>query len=769
MAGRVPRRGRKRRAYRPRRSLPGLWVLQLSVILLCLCAGYVLWLDYRIHSEFEGKRWSLPARVYARPLEIYSGQEISQPELERYLSTLNYVQGGDAGRPGQYLHDKTVTEFTSRPFRYWDGSQPARHLRVVFEAGRIKEIEDGESGDSVALTRLEPLLIGKIYPKHNEDRVLIAYREVPQFLVDALIASEDRYFFRHSGVDLRGLLRALWVDLRSLRLVQGGSTLTQQLVKNFFLSRERTLWRKINEIIMALLLERRYSKAEILSAYINEIYLGQNGAQGIHGFGTAAEFYFGQPLPELSKDQIAMLVGLVRGASYYDPRRHPERALTRRNLVLELMQQQGFLDSKVADRLKRKPLDVVRRPGWSQSRYPGFLQLVRRQLLRDYKMEDLQNEGMRIFTTLRPDLQDKLGEVIERQLADMERQRNLPAGSLETGVVILDISSGEVLALAAGRDGKEVGFNRALDARRPVGSLIKPFIYLTALGHPDKFNLLSVLQDDAFRMKLRDGTLWQPQNYDGRSHGPVSLLEALTNSYNLATVKLGMNVGLDGISRTLHQAGVDDAIKPYPSMLLGSLELSPFEVAQIYQTLANGGFRVPLNAIREVLNNQGQPLQRYGLEVAQALDPDTVFLTNYLLTQVVEKGTARQLHRIFPQDMVMAGKTGTTNDSRDSWYAGFSQKLLGVTWLGTDDNRPTPFTGASGAMQLWSKIMQASRIQPLQLIPSDQIAWTGSVATRFRGECTQLGPVPYIKGNPPVNQLPCNDNGFSLNPFRWFQ
>ena len=542
---------------RPRRLLPGLWVFQLAVIFVCIGAGYVLWLDYRIQNEFEGKRWSLPARVYARPLEIYAGQGISQSELERYLSTLNYIRGGHTGGPGEYLHGDNVTEFTSRPFRYWDGAQPARHLRVTFEGGRIAKIEDPGSGGAVALTRLEPQLIGKIYPKHNEDRILVAYREVPQFLVDALIASEDRYFFRHSGVDIRGILRAIWVDIRSRRLSQGGSTLTQQLVKNFFLSQERTFWRKINEIIMAVLLERRYSKAEVLSAYINEIYLGQNGAQSIHGFGTAAEFYFGKPLSELRDDQIALLVGLVRGASYYDPRGHPERALTRRNLVLELMQQQGYLTGEVAENLKRRPLDVVNRPRWSQSRYPGFLQLVRRQLLRDYKMEDLQNEGMQIFTTLAPGLQDKLSQIIDQQLPAMEQQRNLPAGSLETASIVLDISSGEILALAAGRNREEVGFNRALDAKRPVGSLIKPFIYLTALGQPDKFNLLSVLEDASFSMKQQDGSLWQPQNYDAHSHGPVSMLEALVNSYNLATVKLGMKVGLGQISRTLKRAGVD--------------------------------------------------------------------------------------------------------------------------------------------------------------------------------------------------------------------
>ena len=769
MAGRTGKGKRKRASRKHRRFIPLLWIFQIIVIILCLCTGYLLWLDHRIQNEFEGKRWSLPARVYARPMEIYTGQNVSQSELERYLSSLNYKKEGWPRQPGQYLHRSNETEFILRPFHYWDGWLPARHLRVLFQGEQIAKVLDGESGALIAVARLEPQLIGKIYPKQNEDRVLLPYNEVPQFLIDALIASEDRHFFRHFGMDIRGILRALWVDIRSGHLSQGGSTLTQQLVKNFFLTRERTLWRKINEIIMAVLLERRYTKAEILSAYINEIYLGQNGAQGIHGFGTAAEFYFGKPLSELRDDQIALLVGLVRGASYYNPRRHPQRALTRRNLVLELMQQQGFLGTEAADKLKRRRLDIVSKPGWSQSRYPAFLQLVRQQLLRDYKLEDLQNEGMRIFTTLEVNIQEKLEQVIKAQLSALEQQRALAANSLETASIIIDISSGEVLALAGGRDKSEIGFNRVLDAKRPIGSLIKPFIYLTALTEPDKFNLLSVEEDVSFSMKQQDGTLWQPQNYDNQSHGSVSMLEALVNSYNLATVKLGMQIGLNRIRQTLKQAGVTGTINPYPSLLLGSLELSPFEVAQMYQTLANGGFRVPLNPIREVLDNRGEPLQRYGLEVEQALDPDPVFLTNYLLTQVVERGTARQLHNVFPKDTVLAGKTGTTNDSRDSWYVGYSQRLLGVTWLGRDDNRPTPFTGASGAMQLWAKIMRASRVESLELVASDEIAWMNNVKMQFKGECAEFDPIPFIKDNQPKNQLPCSDNGSSFNPLRWFQ
>ena len=305
------------------------WFLQLLFILFLAVAGYVIWLDFRIHSEFEGKRWLLPARVYARPLEIYPGQELSPELLKHELDQSGYQSVSALRQAGQYMSASGRVEFIKRSFHYWDGKEPQMHLRVDFEDGRIVQIRERPADRTIGLARLEPRLIGKIYPEHNEDRVLIPYEEVPQFLVDALIAVEDRHYFAHDGLDMRGIARAIITNIRQAELAQGGSTLTQQLVKNFFLTDERTLWRKFNEAIMALLLEWRYSKAEILSAYINEIYLGQNGARGIHGFGTAAEFYFAKPLNELQTEQLALLIGLVRGASYYDPRRHPERALKR--------------------------------------------------------------------------------------------------------------------------------------------------------------------------------------------------------------------------------------------------------------------------------------------------------------------------------------------------------------------------------------------------------------------------------------------------------
>ncbi|MEX2524568.1 MAG: penicillin-binding protein 1B [Gammaproteobacteria bacterium] len=757
----------------PGRFLSLVVLSQIGLILLLTAAAYVLWLDYRITREFEGKRWSLPARVYSRPHEIFVDQSDGIGGLESELRALNYRASASPDNPGEYRRGNGSVEIMLRPFRYWDGSEPAKHLRVDFSGEGIRRILDLSGGQNLSYVRLEPRLIGKIYPAHNEDRVLVPFGEVPPFLIEALIAVEDRYYYEHAGIDIRGIARAVLANLLSGEITQGGSTLTQQLVKNFFLTPERTFRRKINEMIMAMLLERRYSKREILSAYINEVYLGQQGARGIHGFGTAAEFYFGKPLGELEKHELALLAGLVRGASYYNPRRHPERALTRRNLVLNLMAGQGYLEQREADRLKSKPVETVRKPAWSGSRYPAFLQLVRRELLRNYRMEDLRNEGLRIFTTLEPPRQDRIERAVRRRLSQLEQSRTLEENALETAVLVLNISNGEILALMGGRREEMTAFNRALDSKRPIGSLIKPFIYQTALSAPGDYHVLTGLDDTGLRIREPDGDIWEPKNYSHQEHGKVTLMEALTRSYNLATVRLGMQLGVESVIATLRRAGADMEIKPYPSLLLGAVELSPLQVAGVYQTLANGGYGVPLKTIREVLDKFGNPLQRSELELKLSLDPGASFLTGYLLSQVVEYGTARQLRAEFPESIHLAGKTGTTNDSRDSWFVGYDDRVLAVTWLGRDDFRPTPFTGSSGAMRLWADIMKEIPLHSLNLPESDLIEWEKEIKFRYGDDCLKPEAIPYIKGYPPDNEFPCNGGTDSektkFNPLRWFQ
>ncbi len=740
--------------------------LQISAIVLLCSIAYIFWLDHRVTSEFEGKRWSLPARVYARPLELYAGAEINSEQLLDVLNTLGYQNVGTLYGPGQYQKSDNTIQFISRVFEFWDNQEQSKKIRLGFSDSSIQSITDASSGKLISVFRLEPELIAKIYPEHNEDRVLVDYNDVPLFLVDALIAVEDRNFYRHNGIDFKGIFRALITNLSSGGLRQGGSTLTQQLVKNYFLTSERTFSRKINEVIMALLLEQHYSKAEILSAYINEIYLGQHGARGVHGFGTAAEFYFSRPLNELKPEEIALLVALVRGASFYNPRSHPDRALKRRNLTISLMQEQGYMSENDANKLTSRPLRISKKPSWSGAKYPAFTDLVRRQLLRDYKNEDLRTEGLRIFTTLNSRYQEILEQKIARRLLNLENQKQLTPGTLQSAAVITSVETGEVLALTGGRNNASNDFNRALDAVRPIGSLVKPAVYLTAIMQPEKYHSLTLLEDKPIKLKQHDGTFWQPKNYDEITHGDIALHTALSKSYNLATINLGMNLGLPAVIKTLQALGVKQNIPAYPSLLLGALDLSPFQVTQMYQTLASGGFQVPLKTIKEVLDKNGQPLNRYGLDIKQTLDANSVFITRYLLSEVVNSGTAKSITARLPDLLPLAGKTGTTNELRDSWFAGFGDNVLGVIWVGRDDNQPSRLTGASGALQVWIDIMQSLRPQPLSFITPDGVQWAKVLYDkRVADDCEDAMSYPFIRSYIPAHSGTCQNGFFKDMPF----
>lgn len=746
------RRNRKR--YKAP-ALHAIRVIQLLIIVICIGGLYLLWMDTWIQREFEGKKWTVPARVYASSLELYPGLALTTADLRDHLNLLGYVPDATPRSSGQYSERKDALEVSTRPVVYWTGEEAGKTLRIEFQDGRINQMTDLKSGTPVNVIRLEPELIGKIYPRHNEDRILLAADEIPEILIHALLAMEDRRFFTHHGLDARGMLRALYANIRQARVTQGGSTITQQLVKNFFLNRERTLWRKFNEMTMALLLENHYSKMEILAAYCNEIYLGQHGARAIHGFGTAAEFYYGRPLHELRPDQVALLVALVRGAAYYDPRKHPDRARGRRDLVLATMHEQGVLSQADAASARAASLDVITRPSWTSAKYPAFLDLVRRQLLRDYSMTDLQEEGLRIFTTLDTAIHRQAQHHAGEKLAELQRMADAKNGPLQMAAVIVRTGTGDILSLIGGSDENLGEFNRALEARRPIGSLIKPFIYLAALSAPERWHFLSPLEDQPLTLKLKNGVIWSPDNYDNTSHGTVFLYEALQHSYNQATVRLGLQVGIDKIIATLRQAGINRDIADYPSLLLGALEMTPLEVAQLYQTIANGGFQAPLNSISAVLDRDNVPLRRYGLKVKQALDPAPVFLVSQILASVVNGGTARALKAGFGDRLPLAGKTGTTNDLRDSWFVGFGDNLLAAAWLGYDNNRPTPFTGATGALQLWAAMLRDAGIQPVNFIAPEDIKWLTRQGGLFTGDCPDLPRLPYISSHEPSNSAGC--------------
>lgn len=754
----TPQRG-KRRAVRRKRTARGgarkYWIIRTLVIVGVVLIGYLAYLDITIRRQFEGQRWALPAHVYTRPLEIFAGSRLAPAALLKELESLGYRKQAQADRPGSFTAVGDKVHIHLREFTFWDGSRPARFIRVRFRGNRVVAVTNRRGG-GIDLAQLEPRLIGSVSPMHHEDRSLVQLADVPQALIDALLAVEDRGFYRHIGIDPRGLVRALWANITAGEVVQGGSTLTQQLVKNYYLSAERTVQRKLNEMTMALLLELHYSKDEILEAYLNEVYLGQAGNRAIHGFGLGSQFYFGRPLHELELPELALLVALVRGASHYNPRRHPERARERRNLVLGQMEERGFIDSTVARRARAASLGVPRQGAVVATAYPAFLDLVRRQLQRDYRDEDLHVEGLHIFTTLDPAVQAVVESEVARRLARLERERGLLAGSLQAAVVVARTDNGEVLALAGGRAARFAGFNRALDAQRPVGSLIKPAVYLAALEQGGRYTLATVLDDAPLTVEQAGAEVWRPQNYDREFRGGVLLVDALARSHNVPTARLGMEIGVETVTAMLRRLGLQRELQPYPSLLLGAASMSPLEMTQLYLNFASGGFRLPLKSTRSVLAQDLQPLARYPLSIEQVIEPEPMSLLNYALQEVVRSGTARSLQQRFSADLALAGKTGTTDGYRDSWFAGYSGDILALVWVGRDDNEPTGLSGASGAMRVWADIMSRLDLRELQvqMPPQVELLAVDDQGRQAEG-CMGTRSMPFVAGSEPVDSAPC--------------
>ena len=734
---------------RSRRSLLRYLLGMLALPLLIAAVLGTLFLDHLVRERFSGAKWALPTHVYSRPLELYAGLSLPRAALLEELDELGYRRVDRAERPGQFAVAGNTLDIHARAFRFPEGEQPEQRVRLRLGATGIAGLSDAR-GQSLPLLRLEPIRIGGIYPEHAEDRILLRLEELPPYLADAVIAVEDRDFYRHHGVSPRAILRALWANVRAGGIAQGGSTITQQLVKNFYLDRSQTLIRKAMEAVMAILVELHYSKAEILEAYLNEIHLGQEGNRAIHGFGMASEFFFRQPLAELDLHQVALLVGMAKGSSYYNPRRHPERALARRNLVLTTLASEQIVAAPEADAALHRPLDVTKTPG-ALNRYPDFLDLVRRHLQRDYAARDLTAEGLRVFTHLDPRLQHRAEGGIAEVLKRIEADRKLAPGTLQAAAVVVRVGTGEVLALAGSRQREFAGFNRALDARRSIGSTAKAAVYLAALEQPGRYTLGTVIDDAPLSIRA-GGKPWSPENFDHISHGPVPLYRALSQSYNQATARLGLEVGVDQVARVFRRLGYEGPLEEVPSLLLGGVSMTPFEVAGIYHTIAADGFHTPLRAIASVGDADRQLLARYPFEVEQRFQARDIYLLQYGLRQVMLDGTAAGAR--LPGAPELAGKTGTSNDQRDSWFAGFSGNYLAVVWVGRDDNKPTPLTGASGALRIWTAILSGLDHRALPGPPEDiAVAWYDpATGTGSGANCPGARQLPFAAGSQPAQE-----------------
>ena len=722
--------------------------LVAAALLLAAFAIYLGYLNYLINSRFEGGAWALPSRVYARALELYPNLALTREQLVYELDLSSYLQVQREPLAGQYRLLGESLELHSRRFDFGDQFQDSRLVQVFFERGRISALTDSGSLSDLQLFRLPPVILGSYYPDNDEDRLLLAENEVPQRLIDTLIAVEDRGFFEHSGLSPMAILRALLANLKAGKAVQGGSTLTQQLAKNLFLTPEKSLLRKINEAFMALLLELRFSKQTIITAYINEVFLLQQNRIAIHGFARASRMMFRRSVDNLEAQHVALLVGMVKGPSRYNPFSAPDTALARRNLVLRVMLGQKLLNAEEHARAVAAPSGIVKRlPGVNP--FPAYLDLVKRQLQSSYSGDELARRGLRVFTAFDPLLQRNLEQGLANGLKGFRQPE------LQAAVVIIDYLNGDIQALVGDRITDYPGFNRALMAQRPIGSLIKPLLLYSLLQ--DRFTLASKVTDEPIRIQQADGKIWEPRNYDRELHGEMSLYEAFIRSYNLPFVRLGVDGGLESLVQNLDKIKLLKHDVVYPSILLGTTAMSAYEVSQMFQVIANNGYFTPLTTIRSVADQGNHTLARVPLESHKLFDQARMIQVQRAMIGVSESGTARYLAGRFAAKTI-AGKTGTTNDLRDSWFVGFSQRYLTVVWLGRDDNGPINLTGSTGALRVWSEIMQLQGFESFKLSRDDSLAWRnvnpadGGIAQK---SCATSVLLPFPKDRIPSARSRC--------------
>ena len=669
----------------------GWTLLKLGLALLAAAAIYLLYLDSKVTQSFQGQKWQVPAQVFGRSLQLQQGQPLTLGALVQELELLQYRRVSEISGPGQFRLANQAVDIYRREFYFADGYAAPERFLVQFRQQRIERIQWSNPANAAepGIARLEAPLIEHLISAQQEDRELLRLEQVSPLLRDTLLLVEDRDFYRHRGVAPLAIVRAFLVNLTAGRTVQGGSTLTQQLAKNMYLTQDRTLWRKMNEALMALILELRFSKDEILEAYINEVYIGQNFAHPVHGFGLGSRFYFAKPLNELTAAETALLVGLIKGPSFYDPRRNPERAQRRRDLVLRLMFEQHMLDQQAYREALEEPIALIARGQHQLDRYPAYLARVRQELRSQLQDKTLQQSGLRIFTYFDPVLQQQAEHAVAISMQGLD-------AAIETAVVLADHRQGSLTAMVGGRDPRYAGYNRAIDARRQIGSLIKPVIAIEALAQPERFDLQTILLDAPIQLRSNQQD-WQPQNFDQSFRGEVTLLDTLVYSYNVPMVRLGLQLGMPQVAAALSRLGLQRRITLHPAALLGAIELSPLEVTQLYQTLANHGVHQTLASIAVVTDQQGTVLYQHQPAPIRRYSAEATSLLYDAMQQSVQRGTARSLGQQFPQ---LAGKTGTSSDYRDSWFVVMDENKVMTVWQGRDDNVSTGLTGSSGALQL---------------------------------------------------------------------
>lgn len=702
------------------------WIFcaKVAFTLGCLLFFYGGYLDWQIRNKMDGQIWRLPIEVYSRIEYLRVSDHQTMDEIKQRLLEDEYRQTTMIAAPGDFKIEGNTMVVLRRAFPFPDHPEAQRVFRLRFKDNKLDVIEDLINAKRIDEFRLAPKLIAMLQSDDDkEERLAISLQNYPRLLIDTLILTEDRRFFQHDGISPIGILRAMITNIQAGHTVQGGSTLTQQLVKNLFLTNKRSLQRKINEALMAIILDWRYDKNRILETYLNEIYLGQNGDLQIHGFELASQFYFGRPVREISLDQIALLVGMVKGPSLYNPWRNPTYALERRNVVLRLLLEHKVIGEELYTLLSKRPLGVQEK-GQISRKYPAFIQALQaelRQSLGESKVANLL--GARIFSTLDLKQQDYAEQAIINSVGKLRLKYKNPA--LEAALVVADYHNGEVRAIVGGTQTQFAGFNRALMAKRQIGSLVKPSVYLAALSHPEQFQLNTPINNQPITINIKGSPPWQPRNYDRKYSGSVMLMDGLVRSLNIPTVNIGMKVGLKNVIETQKAMGWDKVEIPrVPSTLLGAYSISPYDVTRLFQTIANQGEKIQLSTIDSITDRKGNLVYNRKYEYKQVVPPESAFQTLYAMQQVVARGTGRSLQADFA-DLHLAGKTGTTNDARDTWFVGIDGENVATVWLGRDDNGDTKLTGATGALQIYRDYATRSNPRPLNPSPPNRISWVG--------------------------------------------
>ncbi len=702
-------------------------LIALSIVFLISFACYVAYLTVTIEGRLSQRKWSIPSRVYSDSEYIFPGEKISKQEFVDMLRLRGYRQYSyRPDRPGGYWTGKNWLEVYLRDFTYPQRRFEGFRLKVVFSRGRIRSMR--RNNRPLNLVEIEPVELAQLFGPQKESRYLVSYDQVPKYLIDAVVTIEDRRFFEHRGIDWRGILRALWVDIKHRSVVQGGSTITQQLVKNYFLEPKRSFVRKAKEAIMSVIIETLYSKEEILEMYLNEIYMGQKGGVSINGMGEASRYFFGHGVSDLTLGEAATLAGIIRAPNYYSPFSNPELAKKRRNLVLEMMLKAGKISREEYDKALAEPVVPSRTPSPIR-KAPYYVDFLKRQLEELYPQKVLTSMGLKIFTTLNPYFQVSARKALREELSRLEKE--YPAlvtknedQPLQAAMVVVQPKTGAILAMIGGRDYRYSSFNRAVDAHRQPGSAFKPFVYLAAL---DKFTPVSMLEDKPVEYRV-GGKTWIPKNYDGHYHGRVTVRTALEQSLNAATVNMAMEVGLNRIIDTVKQLGVKSELKPYPSLALGAFEMTPLELARAYCVFANEGQIPYLLTLRDVVNEHGEIEEKRNIGFKTICSPARAFIITKMLEGVVQYGTARRL-KSYGITFPCAGKTGTTSDYRDAWFAGYTSDVLVIVWVGFDNNKNTHLSGSRGALPIWANFM--NRIKK-RLNPRPFVMPPGVVKIRVR-------------------------------------